>query len=88
MYGYVTAVHVFMSIKKKKNVNSTLFNLLVYCKKYFKLAKIFAFRLFKMAINQTGYFKFEQRSVIKCMMSEKCKQSENYKKMCDMYGEA
>ena len=40
-----------------------------------------------MAINQTECFSFEQRSVIKSLVAEKCKPCEICKRMCDVYRE-
>ena len=37
-----------------------------------------------MTANQTS---FEQRSVIRFLVFEKCKQYKNYKRICDVYGE-
>ena len=59
---------------------------LVYIKNYFNLAKVFVLRLFKMAANHCC--RLEQRSVIKFLVTEKCKQCEIYKRMCDVYGKA
>ena len=47
---------------------------------------IFALRLFKMAANQTECSGFEQRSVIKSLLAEKCKPSEIYRRMRDVFG--
>ena len=41
-----------------------------------------------MAANQPACSRFEQRSVIKFLLTEKCKPCEIYKKMCDGYKEA
>ena len=60
---------------------------LFYCKNYFNLRKIFDFRLFKMAANQTDRSSLEQRSVIKFLLAEKCKQSEIYRRIWDVYRE-
>ena len=38
--------------------------------------------------NQTECSRHEQRSVIKFLLAEKCKQYELYRRMCDVYGEA
>ena len=40
-----------------------------------------------MAANQNVQ-KFEQRPVIKSLVSEKCKPCKIYRKMCDVYGQA
>ena len=55
-------------------------------KNYLNLARIFILRLFKLAANRTECFRFEQRSVIKFLVAEKCKPYENY--CYDVYGEA
>ena len=59
----------------------------IYSTNYFNLAKIFVLRLFKMEANQIEYFSLEQRSVIKFLMSEKCKLYEIYRGMRDIFGE-
>ena len=41
-----------------------------------------------MAVNQNNIFKLEQRSVLKSLMTKKCKLSEIYRKMCDVHGQA
>ena len=41
-----------------------------------------------MAANQTDCSRLEQKSFIKCLHAEKCKPSEIYRKMSDVYGEA
>ena len=51
-------------------------------KNYFDPTKVFVSRLFKVAINQTDYFRFKQRSVIKILVAEKCKRCEICRKMC------
>ena len=56
---------------------------LVYSNYYFNLAKVF-----KMATNQTKCSRFEQRSVIKFLVPEKCKPCEIYRKMYDVLEEA
>ena len=40
-----------------------------------------------MVANQTESARLEQRSVIKFLLAEKCKQCEIYKTMCDVYRE-
>ena len=40
-----------------------------------------------MVMNQTECSSLEQRSVIKFLLTEKCKSCEIYRKMCDVYGE-
>ena len=37
---------------------------------------------------QTEHFKFEERSVIKFLVAEKCKPCEIYRRMCDVFGDA
>ena len=41
-----------------------------------------------MAANQTEFYKCELRSVRKLMLADKCKQCENYRRMCYVFGEA
>ena len=41
--------------------------------------------LIGMAANQTEYFSLEQRSVIKSLVSEKCKPCEIYGRIYDVY---
>ena len=41
-----------------------------------------------MAASQTECSRVEQRCVIKFLMTEKCKTSEIYKSICDVYGKA
>ena len=41
-----------------------------------------------MAANQTEYFKLEQKSLIKFLVSENCKPYEIYRRMPDVYEEA
>ena len=38
-----------------------------------------------MAANQTEYTRLEQRSVITFLEADKCKSSEIYKRMCNVY---
>ena len=64
-----------------------LFFELAYGKNYFSLAKIIVLRLFEMETNQTECSRFEQRYVIKFLLTKKCKQCEIYKRKCDMYRE-
>ena len=59
---------------------------LLNSKNYFNLANIFVLRLFKMAAYQTKWFRLEQRSVIKFLVTEKCKPCESYRRMCDVRG--
>ena len=40
-----------------------------------------------MVANQTKYSRFEQSSVLKCLVVEKCKPSEIYRRMTNVYGE-
>ena len=54
---------------------------------YLNLTKEFVLRLFKMAIIKKCS-RLEQRSVIKFLVAEKCKQCEVYRRMCNVYGEA
>ena len=56
---------------------------LIYNKNYFNLAKIFALRLFKMAINQSAP---GLNRVIKFWVAVKCKTCEIYR--CDVFREA
>ena len=57
-------------------------------KNYFDLTKIFVLRKFKTATNQTEHSRFEQRSLIKFLVAEKCKPCEIYRRTCDVYREA
>ena len=41
--------------------------------------------LFKMVTNQTECFILEQRSVMKSLLVENCKQCQIYTRKCDMY---
>ena len=41
-----------------------------------------------MAENQIECSMFEQMSVVKCLVTKKCKPWEIYRGMCDVYGEA
>ena len=41
-----------------------------------------------MLANQIECTRFEQRSVIKYLVAEKCKLCEIYRRICDVYGEA
>ena len=60
---------------------------LVYSKDYLNLAKIFVLRLFKMAANQAGSSRLEQKSLIKILLAEKYKSCEIYREIYDVYGE-
>ena len=60
----------------------------VFSKNYFNLAVISLLGLVKMTTNQTECPRLEQRSVIKFLVTEKCKPCKIYKRMRDVYGEA
>ena len=49
------------------------------------ITKMFVLRLFGAKL---GGFRFEQRSVTKFLVAEKCKQCEIYRRMCDVYEDA
>ena len=61
---------------------------LVYTKYYFNLSETSALKLFQMTANDTVYTRLEQSSVSKYLLVEKCKQCENYRKICYVYREA
>ena len=50
-------------------------------------SKIFVLELFRTVENQIEYSRHEQRPVIKCLVDEKCKLCEIYRRMRDVYRE-
>ena len=55
-------------------------------KNYANQTKISILWLFKMMVNQIECIRFQQRSVIKVLVTEKCKPCEIYRRICYVYG--
>ena len=58
----------------------------MYWKNCSNFSEIFVLENFKMAVIQTECSRHQRRSIIKCSEVKKCKPSEIYWRMCDVYG--
>ena len=89
VYIHYVCVHVDHSIKENRFFYKCNFCVVwnfIYSSNHSNIAKIFVLRLFKMVANQTQRFRLKKRSIINCLVAEKCKPCEIYSIMCHVYG--
>ena len=68
------------------NINSALFGI-GFQQKLFNFAKIFVLRLFEMVANQKECSRLKQKSLIKFLLTKKCKRDEIYRRPCYIHRE-